>query len=240
MTNLPPQLKTFIAILSIGTVLVFFGTFVSGNSSSFVASESDDHPIVAVAAPSASTTPDVPNFSSSSASLAVASASALSPQKVSKPASPAVPSNPKHPARLQIPSIGVSAKVQAVGIDPKGNIAAPVGFTDAGWYKYGVVPGAVGTAIFDGHVDNGLFRSGVFKRLDKTAVGDRVTVISKEGKSVVYVVSHIEFYNYKEVPMEDIVHQKDIAQLVLITCAGKWIPAEKTYDQRLIVYATLE
>ncbi len=175
-----------------------------------------------------------PSTDSSGEALA---AVAAGKQKTATLATPAP--DPKAPARLTIPSLDVDAKVQSVGIAATGNISAPQGFSDVGWYRYGAAPGEKGSVIIDGHVDNGLFKWGVFKHLDRIKAGDRVNVTTGAGKTFTYVVSNVVAYTYTEVPMESIVHQKDSAQMVLITCTGKWIPAEKTYDQRLVVYATL-
>ncbi len=60
------------------------------------------------------------------------------------------------PRRLRIPSLTIDAFVRHVGINEKGNMATPGNFTDTGWYKYGTVPGFVGSAVIDGHVDNAL------------------------------------------------------------------------------------
>src|SRR5689334_11255756 len=69
------------------------------------------------------------------------------------------------PDRIIIPKIGVNAKVEQVGITFKGNMSTPKSFFDVGWYKYGTIPGNLGSAVIDGHVDNGFEMAGVFAGL---------------------------------------------------------------------------
>ncbi len=143
------------------------------------------------------------------------------------------------PARLQIPSLNIDANVQRVGIAKSGSMAVPSNFTDVAWYRLGTVPGFVGSAVIDGHVDNGLSLAGVFKHLSDIQVGDEIDVITASSSIKKFVVSEVAVYPYKEVPLERLFNASDQARLNLITCEGAWIKGEKTYDQRLVVYATL-
>src|SRR3989344_1071244 len=56
------------------------------------------------------------------------------------------------PVRLQIPKLSIDADVQRVGIGKKGNMAVPTNYSDVGWYRYGTVPGQLGSAVVDGHI----------------------------------------------------------------------------------------
>lgn len=143
------------------------------------------------------------------------------------------------PLRLRIPAIGVDAHVQHVGIGKSGNMAVPDNYTDVGWYRYGTAPGFVGSAVIDGHVDNGLSMPGVFKRLSELRPGDEIAVENGAGETLRFVVSDIQTYDYKSVPTELLFNRSDVARLNLITCEGAWIAGEKTYEKRLVVYATL-
>jgi len=145
----------------------------------------------------------------------------------------------KGPETLEIPKIGVDAAIQRVGINTKGNMGVPSNFSDVAWYKYGTVPGEEGSAVIDGHVDNGLGLAGVFKNLGKLEKGDDVYVLNKEGARVHFKVTEVRSYHYKEVPTERIFSAKGGAYLNLITCGGTWIKNEKTYDERIVVYTEL-
>lgn len=143
------------------------------------------------------------------------------------------------PARLQIPTLNIDAPVLDVGLGVTGNMAVPPNFTDVGWYKYGPVPGQKGSAVIDGHVDNGLSLAGVFKHLNELSVGDDVYVVTTSGKRLHFVVGDVELYPYQSVPTDEVFGQTDGQRLNLITCDGIWVESGKTYDHRLVVYTKL-
>ncbi|HUO50200.1 MAG TPA: class F sortase [Candidatus Paceibacterota bacterium] len=143
------------------------------------------------------------------------------------------------PARLIIPSIGINAAIQNAGINAQGNMQVPSNFTDVAWYKYGAVPGQVGSAVIDGHVDNGLGLDGVFKHLADVNVGDDVFVQTRGGQQLHFVVTDIEVYPYTQAPSLLIFGQKDAARLNLITCDGTWVKGKDTYNERLVVFTRL-
>ncbi len=167
----------------------------------------------------------------------VATTSAISTTTVSVAVSDA---HNAYPSRLIIPSLSIDAHVQYVGVNKKGNIGTPNNFTDVAWYARGVVPGQLGTAIIDGHVDNGLGLAGVFKHLVSMKVGDDVYVVTKGAEHIHFVVTHVEAYDYEHVTSEDIFGTStDVRSINLITCDGEWVLSGDTYNKRLIVTATL-
>ena len=153
---------------------------------------------------------------------------------------PAEPASPEdYPVRLRMPALGVDAHVQHVGVNAKGNMAAPNNFTDVGWYKHGVPPGFLGSAVIAGHVDNGLALPGVFKNLSDLRIGDDIYIEKEDGSELHFVVTEIQVYPYTHVPRDTLFSRRDIPRLNLITCEGAWVSGERTYDQRLVVYAEL-
>src|SRR3989344_901555 len=145
-----------------------------------------------------------------------------------------------HPTRLRVPALGIDAHVQEVGVNALGNMAAPNNFTDAGWYKYGTPPGFVGSAVITGHVDNGLALPGGFKHLDELKIGDDIYVEKKDGTELHFKVTEIQKYQYKREPLKTLFSRRDLARVNLITCGGTWVPGERSYDERLVVYTELE
>jgi sortase (surface protein transpeptidase) len=144
-----------------------------------------------------------------------------------------------YPAYVAIPSLGVSASVQRLGLNSKGNVGAPSNFVDVGWYVRGPIPGQVGSAIIDGHVDNGLGLAGVFKHLSSIAIGDSVYVTDHKGTVLRFVVTDVQSFNDENAPLDAIFNQDNGMFLKLITCGGTWIPSEKAYDQRVVVTSVL-
>jgi hypothetical protein len=149
------------------------------------------------------------------------------------------PSHPAPPSRLVIPSLGIDAHIKGVGLTASGNMATAGNFTDVGWYKFGTVPGMRGSAVVDGHVDNGLSLDGVFKHLGDIKSGDDIYVITDMGDSLHFKVSSVVAYDYRSVPADLIFNDKTGIKLKLITCSGSWVSGDKTYDKRLVVTADL-
>lgn len=143
------------------------------------------------------------------------------------------------PVRLRIPALNIDAHIQHVGVNAQGNMATPSNYTDTGWYKYGPAPGEGGSAVIAGHVNNGLGRSGVFERLADLEPGDDIYVTRADGSDVHFVVAGLRAYPYDDAPEEIIFNPTGSTRLNLITCEGKWVKEEKTYDQRLVVFARL-
>ncbi len=145
-----------------------------------------------------------------------------------------------YPARLSIPKLQVDANVQRVGIAKSGSVAVPSNYTDVAWYKNSSIPGRSGGALFDGHVDNGLSLPGVFKNLSTLLPGDDIYVETESGQQLHFVVTKLAVYPYREVPMQELLTETGPANLALITCDGTWEQDKKMYDERLVVYATLQ
>ena len=143
------------------------------------------------------------------------------------------------PARLSIPALEIDTAIEHVGINAKGNMAAPRLYAEVAWYKYGARPGDKGSAVVAGHLDNGFGLDGVFKNLDGLQVGDDIFVTTEEGEELHFVVSSVATYPYEEVPVEELFARADKAHLNLITCKGEWIKDAKTYSERLVVYTVL-
>lgn len=171
------------------------------------------------------------------AEAASASAGSVSGAKGGSPAS----ATSALPSRLIIPKLSVDAKVQAMGLTRKGNMAAPSNYTDVSWYKLGATPGALGSAVMAGHVDNAAGLAGVFKNLDRLAVGDDVYVTDKNGKKLHFRVTakKIYPYNLSGAELKKVFGATDAAHLNLITCTGEWVEELKTNDKRLVVFTEL-
>jgi sortase A len=143
------------------------------------------------------------------------------------------------PTQILIPKIGVDASVVGVGIGKSGNMAVPTKYADAGWYRYGPSPGEEGSAVIDGHVDNGFGLPAVFKRLSELQAGDEVFIVRADGSKLHFVVRTVTIYDLKDVPLGQIFNAQDGAYVNLITCDGTWSKESLSYDKRLVVHAEL-
>lgn len=145
----------------------------------------------------------------------------------------------EEPATIRIPRLNIDTKIQQTGLNARGEMGVPTNYTDVAWYKHGTIPGQRGSAVIDGHVDNGLGLAGVFKNLQELKKGDDIYVITKTGRELHFIVEEAVAYPYKSVPLEKLFTRADDARLNLITCGGAWIKSEKTYDERFVVYTRL-
>jgi len=145
---------------------------------------------------------------------------------------------PLVPVRLLIPAIGVNAAVEQVGKKDDGSMGTPVKFGDVAWYAPGSAPGQAGNAVIDGHVNNALTTAGVFQHLSQVALGDTITILNASGTQMNFTVSNIEEYPADSAPAASIFATTGPSQLVLITCDGSWVQSKKSFNGRLVVFAT--
>ena len=141
------------------------------------------------------------------------------------------------PRILKIDTLGINARVRSMGVNSIGAIQAPVNIYDSGWYSGSSKPGAYGAMFIDGHA-SGATRQGLFAYLDKLQNGNIVSIEKGDGEVLNYKVVHVETVSKDGVDMNKVLHTYGGAQegLNLMTCTGKWIASEKTYDNRVVVY----
>lgn len=138
------------------------------------------------------------------------------------------------PTRLVIPSIGMNAVIQGVGINAKGAMAVPSGTTKkVGWYKYGIVTGQAGSAVIDAHV------FAAFSKLKYLKPGANVYVITANNTILHFVVTVAQTFALSTLSPQQLFRPTATSDLNLITCAGALLSDHVTYDQRLVVYTTL-
>jgi len=146
---------------------------------------------------------------------------------------------PLIPTTVTIPAIGVNANVEQVGTNAAGNVGTPHTFGDVAWYMLGPKPGEPGNAIIDGHVNNALTTAGVFEHLSDVKMGDSIVLSDGTGRTLVYTVTKTTDYTDSNAPLPDIFSTSGPSQLILITCDGQWLDSAHSFDQRLVVYASL-
>jgi sortase (surface protein transpeptidase) len=143
------------------------------------------------------------------------------------------------PARFEIPSLSIAAKVEPVSTNEKGEMDVPKDPDDVAWYEPGFNPGAAGNAVIAGHVDS---KEGpaVFYPLRKLKAGDEVKVIDEQGKTLTFVVTGKESYPWNQAPIEQIFGSSAQPKLNLITCSGPYDRANRNYPERLVVFTELK
>lgn len=149
--------------------------------------------------------------------------------------------NPGIPTRLTIPKINVDAKVDSVGLTALGEIGVPIGPATTSWFNLGPRPGNIGSAIIDGHFGRWKIGVGsVFDNLNKLVKGDKIYVEDENGTTFAFVVRESAIYD-SQAKVSSVFYSNDgKAHLNLVTCEGTWIPAQKTFSNRLVVFADKE
>ncbi|TSB48167.1 class F sortase [Alkalicoccobacillus porphyridii] len=142
------------------------------------------------------------------------------------------------PAHIRIPSIGVDADIEDVGILENGQMGVPEDVDGVGWFEPGTNPGAIGNSVMAGHVDS---RTGpaVFFDLEDLVEGDEIIIEDQDGQELTFEVKYQESYDRSNAPIQDIFGAANTRNLNLITCSGTFNRDEGTHEERLVVYAEL-
>lgn len=143
---------------------------------------------------------------------------------------------PSLPRELIIPKIDVETHITEVGLTDGGKMDTPEDPKDAGWYKFGVMPGAMGSAVLAGHLDNEDGSPAAFYSLSKLASGDDVYVLNDKGEKLHFKVTGTKKYPYDAPDTKEVFGPSDAPRLNLITCHGTWLKGESNYDERLVVF----
>jgi sortase (surface protein transpeptidase) len=144
-------------------------------------------------------------------------------------------SAPAPPARLRIPSIGVDAPVDAVGVTAAGTLAMPVDTGRLGWYAPGVRPGQAGDAVIAADLDGE--RAAVLRRLAELRPGDRVELDLTDGSSLTFQVSSASGYAADRLPA-DLFERGGRARLSLVASTSSPV-VPHSGPPRIVVEATL-
>jgi sortase (surface protein transpeptidase) len=152
-------------------------------------------------------------------------------------AAPAAPRTVPAPVRVSAPSLGVDAPVDAVGIDRDGQMELPADVARVGWYRFGPEPGAGGSAVLAGHVDDEEQGPGALFRLRDAAVGDELTVTDAAGTATRWRVVSRELITKQVLPVDRIFARDGAPRLTLITCGGPFLPEYRSYRDNVVVVA---
>jgi sortase (surface protein transpeptidase) len=142
------------------------------------------------------------------------------------------------PTHLSIPSIGVDAPVEQVGLTADRAVESPSQWMDAAWYKLGYQPGADGNAAIIGHLDS-TTGPAVFWRVGQLQPGAQVR-LDDGATTLTFLVEGVTSCPADQCPMQQIYGASSVPRLNLITCAGDWNPQVQSYSERLVVYTVLQ
>ena len=141
------------------------------------------------------------------------------------------------PVRVEIPAIGVSSPLVRLGLNSDGTMQVPGDYQVAGWFTGAPQPGQLGPAVIAGHVDS---RTGpaVFYRLRDLRPGDQIRVVRADRRVVRFRIDSLASYPKQSLPGEEVYGAITAPVLRLITCAGTFDRAQRSYRENLVVSAT--
>ncbi|MGW3245402.1 class F sortase [Streptomyces sp. NPDC001070] len=149
------------------------------------------------------------------------------------------PLPPAQPTRIRIRSVSIDAPIMNVGLDSRGIIAAPPPekASEAAWFKDSVSPGARGSSVIVGHVDN---ESGpaVFYSLGALKKGSTIDVARDDGTTATFTIYGIEVFTKAEFPAKRVYGDTKDPELRVITCGGTYSKASG-YSGNVVVFARL-
>lgn len=170
---------------------------------------------------------------SDSAAPALPAAPSVPTRDAVPQAVPAVPA----PARLTVPALGVDAVVDAVGVEPDGQMTVPAEVDRVGWYRFGPPPGGQGSAVIAGHVDSRTQGLGVMAPLREAALGQEVLVTDANGAETRWRVVSRELISKQALPLDRLFSRDGPPRLTLITCGGPFLPEFGSYRDNVVVVA---
>ena len=145
---------------------------------------------------------------------------------------------PDLPRLITIKKINVTARVLSMGILSSGALATPRNTNDTGWYSGSSKPGDGGAALIVGHV-SGAVNAGIFYNIKNLNAGDTIEVERGDGQKFTYKVVKKTQVPAGEVNMSELLVPvtSGKAGLNLMTCGGKYVAADETFTDRVLVYA---
>lgn len=180
----------------------------------------------------ASSTPAAASFTpapASSAPAAAASAVETPPAPLPPPLAP--------PAHLRIPALAVDAPVAPVGVTDDGEVQVPVDVGTVGWYRFGPAPGALGSAVLIGHVDDVHQGVGVLARIGELNPGDLIEITDSNGDPRTFSVVAREQWAKADAPLTRLFDRGGSSRLVLVTCGGAFDHNRLQYTDNIAVTA---
>ncbi len=156
------------------------------------------------------------------------------------PASVAAPLPASSPMTIEIPAIKVDAPVTHLDLNKDGTIQVPP-LSDhnlAGWYDRSVMPGAKGTSVILGHVDDYAGPS-VFYNIKNLRKGEAIYVNRADGVTAEFAVDGVQKAAKTNFPTSDVYGNVPYPALRLVTCGGPFDAKSGQYLDSIVVYAHL-
>lgn len=153
------------------------------------------------------------------------------PAPASQPYAPSAP-----PVQVLIPLLDVHRAVEKVGVDEFGTLQLPVNAWNAGWYRWGPVPGAPGDAVIEGHAGYPKHPM-IFGKLATLRPGAQIVVVLADGTRQLFIVASMRTVPAGSAPA-GLGSFSGKPRLTLVTCTGHFDKKNFWYSDRLLLEAT--
>lgn len=136
--------------------------------------------------------------------------------------------------------IKLDAAIEHLGLTADGAMDTPKGPNTVAWYRQGVMPGEIGSAVIAGHFGwkNGI--PAVFDTLNRLRRGDKLAIIDDKGMTTNFVVRNIKSFSETDNTTTVFTSNDSKAHLNLITCSGVWNKVSGRFPNRLVVFSDKE
>ena len=145
------------------------------------------------------------------------------------------------PVSLDVPAIGVRARIIPLGESADGSVAVPPLSQPflTSWFDEGPAPGQRGPAAVFGHVDSAQTGPAVFYKLGDLQPGDVVSITREDHWVAVFRVYLITVVPKADFPMTRVYGPTAGPELRLVTCGGPFDYQTRSYLDNIVVYARL-
>ena len=144
-----------------------------------------------------------------------------------------------NPAVIRIPRLEVEASIIPLGLQEDGTIEVPEDPDQTGWWLGGPEPGETGPAVILGHVDSQEEGPAVFYHLQYLDPGDEIHIDRVDGSTITYVVEATERHDKDTFPTDSVYGPTEEPTLRLVTCGGVFDYDVRSYQDNVIVFASL-
>ena len=157
------------------------------------------------------------------------------PERTPAPTETPVPKPPDgEVVAMRLPSLGVEAAIERIGLVPGQNKLDVPEWYNIGWYDIYDKPGSGTSSLYAAHKDYWPDKRGPFYALTDLQNGDLITVVMGDGREYVYEVFFQRRYTKEDIPMYDLIwphkarnpellRPADEEWITLYTCGGDFV-----------------
>ncbi|MFD4139590.1 sortase [Streptomyces sp. NBC_00390] len=152
------------------------------------------------------------------------------------------PLKPVMPSRVEVPALGITARVVPRGLDARGAVdPPPYGMArSVGWFEHGTRPGARGAALLVGRVDTRT-EPAAFHGLSAARPGQKIRVARTDGSVAEFTIEDVHVFDRDRFDARKLYGGPTggRAELRLITCDGSSDRPRDGFTAHVVVSAYL-